>query len=143
MINNRINVSRYDGAPPEQNAPERARMINGGPLYDRQEVIDLASQDSVNFWTRDAGRDARKWYGDVSDVAELIKIAVQRGRFIGSFWCNQKPNGPWAACDSYQLNQRYWCDDRCKNVEKTDYLKFAISKDGSVLLSISNHPDGA
>lgn len=143
VINNRINVSRYNGTPPDQGAPDSARRINGGPIYDQQEVSDLALKIAVELWTRESQRDARKWYGDTEDVANLIEIAVKKGRFLGSFWCNQKPNGPWAACDSYQLNQRYWCDKRGKNVEQTDYLKFAISKTGSLLLSISNHPDGA
>lgn len=143
VINNPINVSRYDGTPPQPGAVGRTLKIPGGPLYKKEDVISLASSESIFLWTKDAARDAQKWYGNTSEIALLIVEAIKTGKFKGSFWCSQKPKGPWAACDSYLLTQRYWCEETGKNIERKDYLKFAISKNGKVLLSISNHPDGA
>ena len=74
------------------------------------------------------------------DLPGLIKLAVNRGRFIGAEWCQQNPDGPWAACDSYSVIRREWIDAAYKEMDMEYYIKFAIGKSGRILLLVSCHP---
>lgn len=140
MINNQINVSQFDGDPP---ASDKApRKIAGGPLYPREAWQALANAKNLQLWSNGAIKDAQKWNLSTNDVAELLGLALQRGRFKGSEWCQQKPNGPWAACDAYTVMRLEWHTHAHKEIETTYYLKAAISKTGKWLLSASNHPEG-
>jgi hypothetical protein len=143
VINNRVNVSRYKGAPPSDSRTGFNRKIVGGPLYPASEVTALAEQGSLNFWTRGALEDAQKWKIDAIDASSLLRLALKSGRFLGAEWCEQKPSGPWAACDAYTITRQEWNQAAHKHIDCTYYLKFAISKTGQVLLMASNHPAGA
>lgn len=139
MINRLRNVSAYEGTPPEEDGDRR---ITGGPLYCLEAVTALAGKDQVTLWSAGAIRDAEKWSLDVSDVARLIECAVRQGRYRGSEWCIQKPKGPWAACDVYTVTVDEWVEAARRNMPVPYYLKFCIAKTGSVLLLVSNHPEG-
>lgn len=139
MINALSNVSAYEGSPPEEGGD---RKITGGPLYAVEDLMALASEDQVTLWSAGAIRDAEKWSLDVSDVSRLIECAVRKGRYGRSEWCIQKPNGPWAACDAYAVTVEEWVETARRNMPVTYYLKFCIAKTGSVLLLVSNHPEG-
>jgi len=142
LITRRLNVSRYAGDPPvADGSPDR--IIRGGPLYEEKEVLSLAAAGQLLLWSSGAIRDAQKWSFELDDLCRLVSLAVQRGRYLRSEWCEQRPNGPWAACDAYRVTRFEWNEAAHKDFELAYYMKFAISKTGQMLLSASNHPEGA
>lgn len=142
MINNGpCNISRFPEPVPEAAINDGDRAIASTPIYDPDEVLALVGAESARFWTRRASRDAAKWSLDISDISELIAAAIRGGRFLGAQWCQQSPDGPWAACDSWTVTRREWIEHAGKFVDPTYYLKFAISRTGTVLLIVSNHPE--
>lgn len=140
VINNRVNVSRFDGLLPQSD--DESREIDSGPLYMMADVQSLVATQRIDFWSRGAVEDAQKWSLSIEDVAELIKLAMESGHYKGTEWCKSKPAGPWAACDAYTVSRLEWNQAAHKEMRISYYLKFAISKTGSVLLSVSNHPEG-
>ncbi|WP_440995029.1 hypothetical protein [Arhodomonas sp. SL1] len=139
MINGPVNVSAYEGTPPDE---DEDRSIVGGPLYDAKAVLALTRADELAFWSRGAIRDAQKWSLEVSDVCRLVELAIRQGSYLGAQWCVQKPNGPWAACDTYKVTREEWLEAVRGTMPVTYYLKFCVAKTGTVLFSVSNHPEG-
>jgi hypothetical protein len=143
MINNsKRNVSLYPNDLPNSVVQGGDRKIQGGPIYPVQEVLELAQSESIQFWSRGAIRDQRKWSLDVEYAGRLVCEALRQGRYKDSEWCEQKPHGPWTACDSYVVKRAEWIEQTGRYMELTWYVKFAISKAGTCLLMISNHPEG-
>lgn len=138
MINTPVNVSAYDREPPDAETDERQK-IPGGPLYNVEQVRKLAARHQLYLWTRRAERDAQNAELDAADIAELVYLALQHGRYLNSEWCKQKPDGPWAACDAYSVVRNEWIEVAGKTFANEWYIKFAIASTGSVLLSVSNH----
>jgi hypothetical protein len=137
VINNRANVSRFEGQVPSCET-QQCRKIRRGPIYDKDEVILLCEARKIQLWTKGAIVDTQKWELDTDDIAEMIIYAMRRGRFRCSEWCIQKADGPWAACDVYTFT---WSKlNRFGAIGY--YLKFAISKTGQMLLTVSIHPEG-
>lgn len=139
MISKTANVSAYEGTPPDD---DEDRSIPGGPLYDTEAVLALTTKDELDFWSKGAIGDAEKWSLDVSDVCRLVELAIRQGSYLGAQWCVQKPNGPWAACDAYKVTREEWLEAVQGTRPVTYYLKFCIAKTGTVLFSVSNHPEG-
>jgi hypothetical protein len=140
MVNNK-NVSRYSGSLPESVATNR--KIAGGPIYGPDEVLALLDETGsgcIRAWTRGCIEDLQKYSMDLDDVEELIRLCFRSGRYIDSEWCQQKTDGPWAACDSYQVTQRKWVNYAHKEMDFENYIKFAIGKTGQLMLLISCHP---
>lgn len=134
------NISRYDGSVPTLENPER--KISGVPLYDKNQVLTLLNEngsDGFKAWTRDCIADLTKWQLDHDDVLNLIRLCLHTGKFLGSEWCQQKPNGCWAACDAYRVFKTEWVKNADKDMTFEYYLKFAISKSGQLLLLVSCH----
>lgn len=141
MVNNII-VSRFTGDLPTSDSPA-ARRINGGGLYDKLEVLGiLGGKPSavVIPWTRKCGEHLQKFNMDVDDAARLLELCMHQGTFLGSEWCQQKPNGAWAACDAYKVNYREWNQAAQKDFLIEYYVKFGINSSGKVLLVASCHP---
>ncbi|ADL54765.1 hypothetical protein [Gallionella capsiferriformans] len=139
MVNN-TNVSRYQGQV--HGAGEADLAISDTPLYAPEVVMVLLEQrgeDAINAWTNKCIRDVQSLGWDNSDLVELIRQALQSGRYINSQWCMQKPGGPWAACDSYLLRRSEWIAAAHKNMQCEYYVKFAIGRTGQLLLLASCH----
>lgn len=133
-------VSRYNSDPPGVGAT--ARGIPGGPLYQSAEVISLLDRmgtQGVLSWTGKCSGNLQDLSLDLDDVVVLVVEAVRCGRFIGSEWCVQKPDGPWAACDAYEIKRRERCSVAKKELEYIYYIKFAIGMTGKILLLASCH----
>lgn len=142
MINNgRPNVSQFPGRLPDKVASGGDRRISDSPIYDTAELVTLAEAENVQLWSTGARRDAAKWSLDIPDISRLIVAAIQRGRFLGVEWCEAGRGGPWAACEAWVITQREWVETAGKYMDITYYLKFAISRTGSILLMASNHPE--
>lgn len=112
MVSKKI-VSLYGDKVPED---DRQRKIKGGPFYDRSHVLRLAEDANVLAWTRKCGRDIRYFGFDLEDVSELVREGLNNGRFLGSEWCEQKKDGPWAACDAYAVFRLEWSDVAYKKI---------------------------
>ena len=139
MVNN-INVSRYEGQVPDGKNVEL--VISHTPLYAPEEVLALLNrhgENALTTWTKDCVSDVQKMSFDNTDLVELIRQALQSGRFISAQWCVQKPGGPWAACDSYHLRRSEWIAAAHKNMPCEYYIKYAIGKTGQLLLLASCH----
>ncbi|HEU4344422.1 MAG TPA: hypothetical protein VFU31_22945 [Candidatus Binatia bacterium] len=139
MVSDKI-VSRYAGKLPESANSDRG--IPHGPLYPVAEVLGLL-ENSVNpniqVWTRKCAADVQKLALDADDLVDLLKEAVLGNHFIGSEWCRQNPNGPWAACDAYALSRQEWVAVAHKEIRMEYYLKFSVGKTGKILLLASCH----
>lgn len=135
----KINVSRYNGTPPETEKDDRKRKIAGGPLYPADEVLALLAngEGTVTPWPGCA-KDMQKWSLDTRDALELIGLAVRHGKFIASEWCEHGLKGPWAACDAYRVFRHE--EIKYKKMLIEYYIKFAIAKSGILILLISFHP---
>ena len=133
-----IILSRYkEGLDPEFVGRQK---ISSGPLYPAVDVLSLLNPESIVAWTRVCKDDIQRWSLDAEDIAVLIKLAVTNGRYKDSEWCQQKPNGAWAACDAYVVIEERWNENTRQYHDTEFYLKFAIGKMGNVILTISCHP---
>ncbi|WP_341936548.1 hypothetical protein [Marinimicrobium sp. C2-29] len=143
MVNNPINISAYSEPAPDHLQEYGAdRGIAGGPLYDPARVLELLQDDgrSIQPWTRKCVKDMRdKLCLDHEGVAELVREAVTRGRYLNSQWCRGNKDHIWAACDAYVLCRGEYMVYAHKFMEIEYYLKFAINKSGKFLLLVSSH----
>ena len=140
MVSKKI-VSLYDANLPEVGG---RLEIRGGPLYDKDQVLPLLTEEkNIVLWTRKCVEDLQYWRIELEDVAELIKTGLDKGTFLGSQWCEQKKNGPWAACDAYRISRLEWSDVAHKGISFEYYIKFAINQTGKLLLIISCHLSGS
>ena len=88
-------VSRYSEGPTP--AEGGGRKIFGGPLYPVDDVLGVltsAEKQSLRIWTRNGLRDIQALNLDERSLRELLRLAVNHGRFIGAEWCAQQENGP-------------------------------------------------
>lgn len=138
MVNTLINVSAYQGGLPQSDGD---RVINEGPLYNVQDLLVILQQGDEKTipWTRDCISDLQKLAYDTADARELIRDAVTQGQYLNSLWCVQRPTGPWAACDAYRLVRSEWIEYAYKEMRVEYYIKFAIGKNGKILLLVSCH----
>lgn len=139
MVSHTI-VSQYSQEPVPTEGSRRG--IPGGPLYDVKNVLGILANTeprSLQIWTRKGVRDLRALNLDEQNLRELLRLAVSRGRFLGAEWCSQHENGPWAACDAYSVVRREWIINARKEMNIEYYVKFSISRSGSILLLVSCH----
>jgi hypothetical protein len=139
MVNTTI-VSRYTGTGVPLGGAHL--KITGGPLYPRADVLDLIEKSTrISAPTKNGAADIAKLkLTDQTELADLLKDTVTRGRFISSEWCRTADDGPWAACDAYELKRKEWNEYAYKELEFAYYVKFCIGKTGQVILLISCHP---
>lgn len=134
MVNNRV-VSAYVTSLPEEG---RSLKIAGGPLYALGQVQWLTHREnSVVFWTRDCRHNVQSLAWSKDDVAELIQQLAGR-HYRDSEWC-ENGQGAWAACDAYAMKRSEWIEAARKEMTVEYFLKFAISKTGSLVLMVSCH----
>lgn len=133
----RFNASiRQDLTIPMAEALAKSRTVaSPDPLYGAHEVETVLKsfKPSVELWTTDCQEDVYWKLGwSHEEVQVLIAEAVRSGRLISSEWCEQKPDGPLAPCDAYEVL-------RPKGSPKKLYVKFAIARNGMKLLVVSCH----
>lgn len=133
-----VNVSRHAEAPPEEPGSQ-GRTIANGPLYPRADVLAALDDRGVSLWTRRSIADAQGLGLDEDAVEALVRDALHQGRYHKSEWCQQKPSGPWAACDVYLLTRLEWNDNAFRDLAIDYYLKFALAKSGRLVLTVSCH----
>lgn len=139
MVNSR-NVSRYAADLPA--SEQDGLQIGGGPLYPAEDVLavlDARGNDAIRAWTRQCTRDLQRLELDHDGLQKLVRLAVTSGRFIGAMWCVQQPQGPWAACDAYQVSRFETVGRAQQEIRMDYYVKFAINSNGALLLVVSCH----
>jgi hypothetical protein len=129
-------VSEYSSTLPTRGGGEK---IAGGPLYKLDRVKDITKDGTgLLLWTRDCVSNVReglKW--DNIDVIDLIQ-QLRHDDYIDSEWC-ENGKGAWAACDAYSIAIVEWVATANKNMRIEYFLKFAINKLGTMVLTISCH----
>lgn len=129
-------VSEYSSSKPTKGGGEK---ISGGPLYSLARVQALAKDEAgLTLWTRDCVKDVNKLFGgDVERVAALVQQLCD-ANYIDSEWC-ENGHGAWAACDAYSIRVLEWIPTADKNMPIEYFLKFAINKLGTLVLTVSCH----
>lgn len=140
MVNLR-NVSKYTGEVPTTKKADR--KIKGEPLYNLDDVLGiLGTKDSTKLvpWTRKCVKDLQKLGYESVDAIDFLLTHLISRNYKCSEWCEQKPEGPWAACDVYFVRHKE--KPKHANIEMImeTYIKLAINKLGTVILLISFHP---
>lgn len=129
-----IVLSEYCLNPPQG---EIGRVkIARGPLYDLARVHALAEDGQLIAWTEKCRKDVYIWFdADLERVADLI-LRLQPQDDLDSEWCE---NGQGAASDAYRLEVTETAPATGKPVRMVYFLKFALSKNGALLLIVSCH----
>lgn len=137
-----IIVSQYSGELPKSEKDRKIKGVNG-PLYDPAKVLEILNVKQPIPWANKCISDTQKWSFDGGDLEELTRYAIEHGQYIDSEWCTNKPNGAFAACDSYRFTRREWNENAFREMNFDYYVKVAIGKTGKVLLLASCHPSGS
>jgi hypothetical protein len=129
------NLSAYGGNPPGDG---ENRKIAGGPLYGLAEIQALSAQpDSVKLWTRRCVDKAADLGLDAAGVGGLIR-ELSKQDYRDSEWCENGKGGV-AACDAYTLSRLEHVEAANKSYRIEYFLKFALSKTGTLVLMVSCH----
>ncbi|MEM5498580.1 hypothetical protein WNY77_14325 [Paraglaciecola mesophila] len=137
-----IIVSQFSGELPEFGKDRKIKGMTG-PLYDPAKVLEILKVKKPIAWANKCISDMQKWSFDEDDLEELTRYAIEHGQYIDSEWCTNKPNGAFAACDSYRFTRREWNENAYREMSFDYYVKVAIGKTGKVLLLASCHPSGS
>lgn len=133
------NVSQYHGTPPEEG--DDRRIPTNHPLYPAEDIAALLANDParrVQPVTRRSGQDMHDLEWDREDAAEAIREALDGGVYIGSEWCALGRGNTVAACDAYRF-RRVEQVATGNRVTCEYYLKWAIGKNGDLILLVSCH----
>ncbi|HIE4322268.1 TPA: hypothetical protein ACXM6M_000670 [Serratia marcescens] len=118
--------------------PGAASKIPGGPLY--QNIKEIIGSARVNAVTAQCTKDVAALGKDEDSLKKSIHLAVTKGKFIGSEWCQINGNNVWAACDAYSFSESTWIEAAHKDLDCEFYLKLCVGVTGMVVLTISFHP---
>lgn len=129
-------VSEYSSTSPTKGGGEK---IPGGPLYSLERIKEIAKDETgLVLWTRDCVKDVNKLFeGDKDRVADLVQ-RLSNADYIDSEWC-ENGRGAWAACDAYSLTVVEWIETARKTMPIEYFVKFAVNKLGTLVLTISCH----
>lgn len=131
MVSVKVLSQYQEGFSPEK-LQGTARKITNGPLYCVAEVKKLLTKKpgaSITLATKNSRRDTANLSWDTQDVAQHLKQAVSNpSNYLNSEWAKLSEKA-CAACDVYRLT----------TLECEYYFKFAMHKNGSLVLVISCH----
>lgn len=133
-----IVVSEYSSNPPAGPGTGRIK-IGGGPCYGLARVQDLVlDENQLKAWTEKCRKDVRKWFDDdLQRVADLIG-SLKESDYIDSEWC-ENGKGAVAACDAYSVRRVETAPATGQPIRMEYFLKFAVSKTGTLVLMASCH----
>lgn len=134
MVSFRI-VSEYTSDPPLLGGGQK---IAGGPVYLLARVQGLCADGTgVELWTRGCYQNVQDLQWTADDVADLIQ-QLKVADYIDSEWCDNG-KGAIAGCDAYALRRMEWIPAANKQMQIEYFLKFAINKLGTLVLTVSCH----
>ena len=132
---NFVIVSEYSLTSPTQGGGEK---IPGGPLYDLGRVHGIVCDGlCLSLWTRDCVSNVRELGWENADVIALVQ-QLRAHNYIDSEWC-ENGRGAYAACDAYAIKVLEWIDAAHKHMPIEYFVKFAINKLGTMVLTVSCH----
>lgn len=128
-------ISEYSTTLPTKGGGEK---IAGGPLYDLGRVRSITEKGTgLVLWTKDCVKNVQDLAWGHDDVIDLLHQLSSRD-YIDSEWC-ENGKGAWAACDAYRVNVREWVPTAAKEMVISYFVKFAINKLGTMVLTVSCH----
>lgn len=128
-------VSEYSLTSPTQGGGEK---IPGGPLYELERVKAIIQGGTgLTLWTKDCVSNVRELGWDNAEVIDLV-LQLEKGDYIDSEWC-ENGRGAFAACDAYSIRVKTWIAAAHKDMLIEYFVKFAINKLGTMVLTISCH----
>ena len=71
------------------------------------------------------------------DVIALI-LKLRDTDYVDSEWC-ENGKGAWAACDAYSIRVTEWVPTAQREMRVEYFVKFAINRLGTMILTISCH----
>lgn len=132
---NFVIVSEYSSTLPSLGGGEK---IPGGPLYELRRVkAILKGGAGITLWTRDCAKDVAELGWDHAEVIDLVR-QLEQEHYIDSEWC-ENGRGAFAACDAYSLQRKEWIAAAHKDMLMEYFVKFAINKLGTMVLTVSCH----
>ena len=142
-------LSRYTtGAPtaPPTSATPRIYIATGGkPLYDLNEVLDIAeNHEQIKLMTSKCVTNVQELWVEASDqhetqehfVYQLLTELRSNGKYLKSEWCFNGKKA-YVAADSYSLNRHEYIPHLKKTIQVDYYLKFSIGNNGNLVYMIS------
>lgn len=128
-------VSEYSSISPTKGGGEK---ILGGPLYELERVKGIIKDGTgLQLWTRDSVLNVAELGWVTTDVINLIQ-QLRQGDYIDSKWC-ENGKGAYAACDAYSIQVKEWIETAKKHMLIEYFVKFAINKLGTMVMTISCH----
>lgn len=129
-------ISEYSKDPPTEFGRFK---ISTGPLYDLARVQFLVTDENrLKAWTKKCRNDVDKYFaGDYEELAKLIQCIKARD-YIDSEWC-ENGSSFIAACDAYTVRRQEEMPGTGRLTMFEYFLKFAISKTGTLVLAVSCH----
>lgn len=128
-------VSEYSLTSPTTGGGEK---VMGGPLYNLGRVKAITKDGTgLQLWTRDCAKDVGELGWDHNDVIDLIRKLCEDD-YVDSEWCTNG-RGAWAACDAYSIRVFEWIPTANRGMPIEYFVKFAINKLGTMVLTISCH----
>lgn len=128
-------VSAYSLTSPTKGGGEK---IPSGPLYDLENVKAIIKDGSgLMLWTRDCVANVRELGWNNSDVIDLV-LSSRKADYLNSEWC-ENGRGAYAACDAYSIKIKERIETVNKKMLIEYFVKFAINKLGTMVMTISCH----
>lgn len=129
-------VSEYSANPPLESGRVK---IAGGPLYKLARVQALIQDhNQLLVWTEKCRKDVRKWFEDDWQRVVDLMGSLKNVDYIDSEWC-ENGKGAIAACDAYSYHVTENAPATGKPIRMKYFLKFAVSKTGTLVLMVSCH----
>ena len=129
-------VSEYSSNPPTETGRVK---IAEGPLYDLRRVQALIQgENQLQAWTEKCRKDVRKWFEDDWQRMTVLIGSLKNADYIDSEWC-ENGKGAIAACDAYCCYLIEVAPATGQPLRMEYFVKFAVSKTGSVVLMVSCH----
>lgn len=107
----------------------RIRPEPGQVDHSRWQGFDAVAKDCVS--------NVRELGWENSDVIDLV-LQLRDGDYLDSEWC-ENGRGAYAACDAYSVRVKEWVETANKEMLIKYFVKFAINKLGTMVLTISCH----
>lgn len=131
-------LSKYGDNPPTNDLQNR-KIASTGPINPVEEVLAILKNTLPKTMTRKSSADLQHLGFDDKDLKNLIYCALTTGQYRDSEWCSFKTDGPWFACDSYEVKRKEYVENAGKEFEYPYFIKFCINKAGDLVCTFSCH----
>lgn len=132
-------VGRFTG-PPNPCEVGEDRKIPNGPLFTKDEIEAALDNGQIKPVTQDCINDLQALGLDLEDLKVIVGEAINSGKYKDSEWALlNRERGVWTACDAYVLKRDEWVDKANKSMSIEYYLKFSLSNEGEMILTVSFH----